>query len=68
MTERQSGEHTGCTSCRKNAFRKAEDCMAKAVIYNSIVRKCEHEPLGEYISTTLPPNERIDDSSTDMQT
>ena len=47
LMERRTGKHSGCENCRREGFQKAENCVAKAVIYNSHVSRCIHVPLGE---------------------
>ena len=47
LRELETGVHTGCASCRKHALNKLEGKDAKAFMYEGIVSKCTHVPLGK---------------------
>ena len=61
LKERRTGVHSGCTSCRREGFRRADNCIAKGVIYNAYVSRCTHVPLGDFAMDVpvLPPSEDL---------
>ena len=65
LKERRSGVHSGCSTCRREGLRRADECIARGVIYNAYVSCCTHVPLGDF-PEDIPPLPSSSEESREM--